>query len=58
MVTKNNKATDSTTSKRKDNMWFLFDLRGEYHGSESPACNWGFRGMTGDEASLDYKIDV
>jgi phenylpyruvate tautomerase PptA (4-oxalocrotonate tautomerase family) len=26
--------------------------------SESPACNWGFRGMTGDEASLDYKIDV
>ena len=26
--------------------------------SESPACNWGFRGMTGDEASLDYKINV
>jgi hypothetical protein len=26
--------------------------------SESPACNWSFRGMTGDEASLDYKIDV
>ncbi|MFK7847081.1 MAG: tautomerase family protein [Rhodothermales bacterium] len=25
---------------------------------ESPACNWGFRGMTGDAASLDYKIDV
>jgi phenylpyruvate tautomerase PptA (4-oxalocrotonate tautomerase family) len=26
--------------------------------SESPACNWGFRGMTGDEAHLNYKIDV
>jgi len=26
--------------------------------SESPASNWGFRGMTGDEASLDYKVDV
>lgn len=25
---------------------------------ESPACNWGFRGMTGDEATLDYKINV
>ena len=25
---------------------------------ESPACNFGFRGMTGDEATLDYKIDV
>ncbi len=25
---------------------------------ESPACNFGFRGMTGDEANLDYKIDV
>lgn len=25
---------------------------------ESPACNFGFRGMTGDEAKLDYKIDV
>ncbi|MBT5828605.1 MAG: tautomerase family protein, partial [Candidatus Latescibacteria bacterium] len=25
---------------------------------ESPACNFGFRGMTGDEAQLDYKIDV
>jgi len=26
--------------------------------SESPAHNWGFRGMTGDEAHLGYKIDV
>ena len=26
--------------------------------SESPASNWGFRGMTGDEASLDYNVDV
>lgn len=26
--------------------------------TESPACNWGFRGMTGDEATLDYKVNV
>ncbi len=26
--------------------------------SESPACNWGFRGITGDEAKLNYKINV
>ena len=25
---------------------------------ESPACNWGFRGMTGDEIQLNYKVDV
>lgn len=25
---------------------------------ESPACNWGFRGMHGDEIALNYKIDV
>ena len=25
---------------------------------ENPPCNWGFRGMTGDEANLDYRIDV
>ena len=25
---------------------------------ESPPANWGFRGMTGDEAQLDYAIDV
>ena len=26
--------------------------------SESPASNWGFRGLTGDEARLDYKVNV
>ena len=25
---------------------------------ESPACNWGFRGMHGDEVKLNYKIEV
>ena len=25
---------------------------------ESPAANWGFRGMTGDEVSLTYKVDT
>ena len=25
---------------------------------ESPACNWGFRGMHGDEIKLNYKIEV
>lgn len=25
---------------------------------ESPACNWGFRGMTGDEIKLNYKVNV
>lgn len=25
---------------------------------ESPAHNWGFRGKTGDEVSLSYKIEV
>ena len=25
---------------------------------ESPPSNWGFRGVTGDEATLSYKIDV
>lgn len=25
---------------------------------ESPASNWGFRGMTGDEITLDYNIKV
>ncbi len=25
---------------------------------ESPACNWVFRGMHGDEVKLDYKIEV
>ncbi len=26
--------------------------------SESPAHNWGFRGMHGDEVKLNYKINV
>ena len=25
---------------------------------ESPASHWGFRGMTGDEITLNYKINV
>jgi hypothetical protein len=25
---------------------------------ESPACNWGFRGLHGDEVQLNYRIDV
>mgnify|MGYP002630645177 CR=1 FL=1 len=25
---------------------------------ESPACNWGFGGMSGDEIELSYKIEV
>jgi phenylpyruvate tautomerase PptA (4-oxalocrotonate tautomerase family) len=26
--------------------------------TESPAYNWGFRGMHGDEINLDYKVEV
>ena len=26
--------------------------------TEQPAENWGFRGITGDEAKLNYKIEV
>ncbi len=26
--------------------------------TESPACNWGFRGMHGDEIKLNYEIKV
>ena len=25
---------------------------------ESPACNWGFRGMCGDEIKLSYDVNV
>ena len=25
---------------------------------ETPKCNWGFRGSTGDEAELNYKVEV
>ena len=26
--------------------------------TESPACNWGFRGIAGDEAKLNYKVNI
>lgn len=26
--------------------------------TENPASNWGFRGKTGDEVSLNYKIEI
>ena len=26
--------------------------------TEQPACNWGFRGVTGDEAKLGYRVNV
>jgi phenylpyruvate tautomerase PptA (4-oxalocrotonate tautomerase family) len=26
--------------------------------TETPACNWGFRGKSGDEHTLNYKINV
>lgn len=26
--------------------------------SEMPACNWGFRGMHGDDVELSYKINL
>lgn len=26
--------------------------------SESPPCNWGFRGMHGDEVKLDYRVNI
>ena len=26
--------------------------------NESSACNWGFRGMHGDEVQLNYKINI
>ena len=25
---------------------------------ESPKCNWGFRGLPGDEIKLNYKVEV
>ncbi|MEO6053441.1 MAG: tautomerase family protein [Chthoniobacterales bacterium] len=30
----------------------------EFTISETPAHNWGFRGLPGDEHTLDYKIEV
>lgn len=26
--------------------------------TETPRCNWGFRGQTGDEIGLNYKVDI
>ena len=26
--------------------------------TEMPKCNWGFRGQTGDEIALNYKVEV
>lgn len=26
--------------------------------TETPKCNWGFRGKTGDEIALNYKVEV
>ena len=26
--------------------------------TESPKCNWGFRGQPGDEIALNYKVEV
>lgn len=25
---------------------------------EAPACNWGFRGISGDEIVLNYKVEI
>ena len=53
---------------RKKLIHLLFERIGEILGIapidleitlfETPAGNWGFRGMTGDEATLDYRIDI
>lgn len=57
-----------TVESRKKLVRLLFDRVKEKAGighqdleiciQESAACNWGFRGMHGDEAKLDYKINV
>lgn len=60
--------TGRTTETKKKLIRLLFDKIQEKVGIthqdieiciyESPACNWGFRGMHGDEVTLNYKIDV
>jgi len=55
-------------SARKDLIHMLFNSIEEQLGIdpidveitlyEVPACNWGFRGITGDKAKLDYDINV
>ena len=57
-----------TSETKKKLIRLLFDRIKEHIGIEfadveiciyeSPACNWGFRGMHGDEVKLSYKIDV
>lgn len=57
-----------TTESKKKLVRLLFDRIREEVGLEhqdleiciyeSPAHNWGFRGMHGDEIKLNYKIDV
>ena len=57
-----------TVDVRKKLIRLLFDRISEKVGiaqqdleicvQESPACNWGFRGMHGDEVKLNYKINI
>jgi phenylpyruvate tautomerase PptA (4-oxalocrotonate tautomerase family) len=57
-----------TVETRKRLVKLLFDRISERVGiarsdievciHESAACNWGFRGLHGDEAALNYKIHV
>ncbi|MBL4795640.1 MAG: tautomerase family protein [Pseudomonadales bacterium] len=57
-----------TTETKKKLIRLLFDNIQDQIGiehmdleiciSESPACNWGFRGMHGDEIKLNYEINV
>ena len=60
--------TGRTEATRKKLVRLLFDRIHEQVGiapqdveiciQESPACNWGFRGLHGDEATLNYSINV
>ena len=57
-----------TSETKKKLIRLLFDRIQEHVGIahmdleiciyESPACNWGFRGMHGDEIKLNYEINV
>ena len=57
-----------SVSAKKRLIRLLFDRVGEQLGiakadieisiNESPAHNWGFRGMSGDEIQLNYKVEV
>jgi phenylpyruvate tautomerase PptA (4-oxalocrotonate tautomerase family) len=58
----------STVETKKKLIYLLFERISQQIGLsttdieicilESPAHNWGFRGKTGDEVALDYKINV